>query len=258
MGHSVQHLESAPPRSDIAGPGSRFIATAIDTALVGVLLFFTTAMFAPKALTALLDPSARALRSIPASLRSSFPVLVLAASSFLYQGVSETWVNGRTLGKRLMALRAISADGEPLARHQAVVRNLMRVFDFLPLGYGVGGLLAVVGPSSQRLGDLVAKTLVVKESEVASRPPAAAPAPVAPSFTASAAGDTPPFGLVLPLSPDEQRLVAGFLERRARLLPTARTRLGEQLAQSLYQRHGGEWISPESYLERIAVGRHRG
>jgi len=236
--------------SDVAGPGSRFCAAALDTALAGVLLLIFAGTVAPHALLALGEDVRRG-----ASVGPSLPVLAVAVASFVYQGLSETFVNGRTLGKRVMGIRAVSADGQPLTKPQALVRNALRPLDFLPLGYGVGGLLACLGPSSQRLGDLVAKTMVIKEARRGAARAARggwSVAPIAPQSVMPL--PDPSFELTV----DEQAIVTGFLERRGALTPGARAKVGEYIAAWLYRRHGGAFIAPESYLERLAVGRHRG
>lgn len=235
--------EGGAVRTDVAGPGSRFCAAAVDTAISAAVLFVVTATLAPRGWLSASSPTVHATELSP------LPVLVVALASFLYQGLSETFVNGRTLGKRIMGLRAVSADGTALTKQRAVVRNALRPVDFLPLAYGVGGLLACIGPSSQRLGDLVAKTIVVRERRRAPElgyfsipPPAHAPALAEGTFE---------------LTADERAMLVSFLERRASLTPGARARVGEQLATRLYRRHGGAWVAPESYLERLIVGRHR-
>ncbi len=232
---------SAARPVEVAGPGSRFCAVVVDTAISAMVL---AVALVPLALLTGADPT------WGATDLSALPVYVIAAASFLYQGLSEMFVNGRTIGKRLMGLRAVSADGAPLSKQQALARNALRAVDFLPVAYGVGGLLACLGPSSQRLGDLVAHTLVVRERKRAIDLGHFSVAP--PPMQSSTLADASPA-----LTANERAIVVSFLERRASLTPLARAQVGEQLATQLYRRHGGEWVGPESYLERLAVGRHR-
>ena len=229
--HPAPERRASRP-ADVAGPGSRFCAAAIDTVIGAAAMLVVAGTFAPRACATL------ATTDRGGSGPEPLPIILVAAATFLYQGLSETFVGGRTLGKRVMGLRARSAGGEPLAKGQAIVRNLLRAVDFLPLGYVVGGLLSLFGPASQRLGDLVAKTIVVRE-----RPPHLPQ--MAPSEPISI------------LTPDEAALVLGFLERRAALSGAARARVAEDIAARLYKRHGGDWVSAESYLERLAAGTHR-
>ena len=68
---------------------------------------------------------------------------------------------GRTLGKRLLRLRVVNENGGGARLGQIVVRNLLRLVDELPALYVVGLVSIHVGPRHQRLGDRLARTLVV-------------------------------------------------------------------------------------------------
>jgi uncharacterized RDD family membrane protein YckC len=68
---------------------------------------------------------------------------------------------GATLGKRLVGIRVVGEDGEPLTFGAAVVRNLLRLVDAL-FFYLVGFLFAVTSTRGQRLGDRAAHTVVVR------------------------------------------------------------------------------------------------
>src|SRR5690242_5287778 len=96
-------------------------------------------------------------------------VITLAqfAIGFAYSALLESFWNGQTIGKRLFHLRVIDQTGLPLQIEQAWVRNLMRVFDALPLAYLVGGISALSSPLMQRFGDRVAGTLVVRQTPLA-------------------------------------------------------------------------------------------
>ena len=92
----------------------------------------------------------------------------------------EAYWDGATPGKKALGLRVIGEDGAPIGWNAALSRNLLRFADFLPLFY-FGGLLAMVcNPRFQRLGDMVAGTLVVHVDPALSRrhiPDAIAQAP---------------------------------------------------------------------------------
>ena len=89
------------------------------------------------------------------------------AIGFAYSALLEGFWNGQTIGKRLFHLRVIDQDGLPLRIEQAWVRNLMRVFDALPLAYLVGGLSVLSNSLMQRFGDRVAGTLVIRQTPIA-------------------------------------------------------------------------------------------
>ena len=83
--------------------------------------------------------------------------------SILYGIFCEWRWRGQTIGKRLFGLRVIDSHGLRLRISQVVLRNLMRLFDSLPLLYLVGAAASMCGRNLQRLGDLVANTVVVRE-----------------------------------------------------------------------------------------------
>src|SRR5260370_8767086 len=69
---------------------------------------------------------------------------------------------GQTLGKRVMNLRVVDADGLRLRFSQIVVRNLLRTIDMMPGLYTVGGIVLLLSPKLQRLGDIAANTIVIR------------------------------------------------------------------------------------------------
>ena len=89
------------------------------------------------------------------------PSLVFLALALLYYFALET-TSGRTLGKRMLGIRVVSADGGEAGAGKIAVRTVLRVIDGI-LFYLVG-LVAVLasGARRQRLGDLAAGTLVVR------------------------------------------------------------------------------------------------
>jgi uncharacterized RDD family membrane protein YckC/uncharacterized membrane protein SpoIIM required for sporulation len=89
-------------------------------------------------------------------------LLALVSLALLYDVLFETLGQGRTLGKRFMKIRVVTPDGRPPDLFRSLLRNMFRLLDFLPAGYGVG-ILTVFWTKSRRLGDLVADTLVVSE-----------------------------------------------------------------------------------------------
>jgi hypothetical protein len=72
-------------------------------------------------------------------------------------------MSGQTPGKRMMNLRVIKEEGYPINFMDALLRNLLRAADFLPVGYALGAAVMSVDPRFRRLGDLVAGTLVIVE-----------------------------------------------------------------------------------------------
>jgi uncharacterized RDD family membrane protein YckC len=82
---------------------------------------------------------------------------------FVYYIVMEAmW--GATLGKMALGLRVVKLDGASIGWGEAVVRNLLRIVDGIPyfVPYLLGAILIWTSPTRQRLGDRVAKTVVVR------------------------------------------------------------------------------------------------
>jgi uncharacterized RDD family membrane protein YckC len=237
---------------DLAGPGSRFCAICIDAVVVGgtlltlVLVAIVIDAALPGALSAIKE--LKADRGLFTSVGVAVVLFGVAVINASYHLIFELFWRGQTPGKRVMKIRAISDDGTPMGPTQVLLRNVLRIVDFLPAAYALGGVVCLVSDASKRLGDFAAGTIVVKEGAVNYR---------AKTDTKNAPLAAPALGANPELLPDESRLVQNFLSRRAELLPLARGRLAEQIAGPLYDRYGGNWDYAESYLERLAAGRHR-
>jgi len=81
-----------------------------------------------------------------------------------YGGLFEAYWNGQTPGKRLMQIRVVTVDGQPINASQAVLRNILRIVDMQPLFFYLVGLQAAsANDRFQRLGDLACGTMVVLE-----------------------------------------------------------------------------------------------
>ena len=80
-----------------------------------------------------------------------------------YFMVFEIIWNGQTPGKRVLGVRVIRESGYPLRPVDSVVRNVVRIVDWLPFFYGIGVLVMLFNGRSRRLGDFAAGTIVVRE-----------------------------------------------------------------------------------------------
>jgi uncharacterized RDD family membrane protein YckC len=225
-----------------ANLGSRILAYLID--MVVVVAGILAGLFA----VALLGQASDVV--VPDWVALTIVLVLLPAWWLGYFIAFETLWRGRTLGKAALGLRVVTKEGAPVRFRHAAIRGLLGLVDFLVLG----GFLAVVfilfTRDNQRLGDLVAGTLVLRE-----RSALAAPAPV--SFT-------PPPGLehyTATLDPsgvgnEEYQAVRTFLLRAPSLSPGPRSALALQLANPLAARlrpppPGG--VSPELYLQCVAA-----
>lgn len=135
---------------ELAGPGTRAAAWVLD------LLVMATLITAAAIVVSLVGAAVAALANV-IMLVVSFLVL------WWYGTLFEWGWRGQTVGKRMMGLRVLQQNGLRISFAQAVIRNLVRVVDLLPVSYLVGGASMLIDGSARRLGDLAAGTIVVQE-----------------------------------------------------------------------------------------------
>lgn len=147
---------------EIAGIGSRFLAAVVDTVLIVLLQVIANLTLILVLAASVGDGSLSALEEI-GGISLLGAVMGLAAFALLwgYYIFFEMLWNGQSPGKRWAGLRVIQRDGKPIDLFAALIRNLVRIIDFLPLYYGVGVLTMFADEKSRRLGDFAAGTLVV-------------------------------------------------------------------------------------------------
>ena len=146
----------------VAGIGSRFLAALIDTllilllqVLVNVVLFLLlTSMFG--------NPLLWDNSSAVGWMVALFGLIAFAFLWGYYVFFEVKW-NGQSPGKRKVGLRVIRMDGTPITLTESLIRNLVRLVDFLPTYYGVGVVTMFVNEQARRLGDLAAGTVVVHD-----------------------------------------------------------------------------------------------
>ena len=109
----------------LAGPVTRFLAVAVDAACVNVILMFASLAFL-------------GLGFLSMDLLMAFYILSYFIVSIGYPIVTEWYWRGQTVGKRLLRLRVMDAQGLHLQFSQIVIRNLLRFVDMLPLFYLLG------------------------------------------------------------------------------------------------------------------------
>jgi uncharacterized RDD family membrane protein YckC len=146
---TVTTPEHVAIRLEPAGVGSRFLAVFLDA-----LITMAISSVAGTILMIVLPTGIAAAIWVTASF-------VLTWGWHVY---FETRRNGRTPGKRALSLRVVDARGLPLTVYQSMARNVARVVDFLPLFYGFGAVASMLTPSGGRMGDLIAGTVVVRET----------------------------------------------------------------------------------------------
>jgi uncharacterized RDD family membrane protein YckC len=223
----------------LAGVGSRFIAAIIDTAI-------QVATLIALGLVAAVAPDSGVVGA---------GFLFLAFALFTgYDICFETLASGRTPGKRVTGLRVVTAGGGPVRFLTSTIRNVLRLVDILPGTYLVGIVVIVATRRNQRLGDLAAGTLVVRERTSVSVPKDA------PWVSSGYAADEDLEGWdATALTEDEIATIRRFLDRRSTLVPDARARLAAELAGRVRPKVAAPTtdLADETFLERAVAARQQ-
>jgi uncharacterized RDD family membrane protein YckC len=212
----------------IAGIGSRFLAALPDTVLITIIqlvvmlpiLFFI------------------GIKTVTDNL-TSWVVALLSLLSFVffwgYYIFFELVWNGQSPGKRLVGLRVVRRDGTPITLFEVLIRNLVRIVDLMPTGYGVGLVVMFIDSQSRRLGDLAAGTLVIHDRGPLSLEKLVNPA--SPKLQADISSKHRPLGFAVErITPGDLHLVDEYTQRRANL--ANRDALAEQILKSLCEHAG--------------------
>lgn len=237
---------------ELAGLGSRFLAGLLDTLLIGLLIFVLGLALGYLRARVAADP----IQGVMAWL------ILVSAALLIYIGyfvLLEMLWQGQSVGKRITGLRVISTTGAPLSFEQSAVRNILRIADLLPVAYAAGLVSILLTRRLQRLGDIAAAAMVVKERLSELPEPVGEPAAdtSAPALPAGVTGEVLRSVRVgaRAISRDELRTIRHFLERRFELAPEARYRLAGKLAGTI-RRHfpglaEGQLSNPELLLEVV-------
>jgi uncharacterized RDD family membrane protein YckC len=242
---SIPTPEGVELQLTLAGVGSRFVATLVDQVIqwsIIIALILLVDLVGGGAETFGLEPGTPLVVG-------AFVMLVLAVQ-LGYDVAFEVLASGRTPGKRWTGLRVVKLGGAPVGFLTSAVRNLLRIVDALPGFYAVGIIAVLASSRNQRLGDLAAGTLVVRERGDGRTRARRRAAPAPPPPPRWAEWD------VSSVTADELATVRRFLDRRDTLTVEARRRLSEELARRLRPKvvcPDGEDERPEVFLEELAA-----
>jgi uncharacterized RDD family membrane protein YckC len=241
----------------LAGIGSRFIALLVDMIIWGagiVVLFLVAIVFLP---------AIHAASQISEKWAVAIVIFIVFLFNWGYFTLFEAFWNGQTPGKRIAKIRVIQQTGRPIGIFESMARNFVRYIDQIPSFYVVGVIAMFVTKQHQRLGDLAAGTLVVRDrapesplwNEVGSRTFTAA------SFTAQPALPEPhslvtlPAAAIAKLATSDLEVLESFFSRRLDMPLDVRQNLADRIAAALRAKSGMEpppGISTETFLEATA------
>ena len=183
----IQTPEGIDLHLPVAGPLPRALAWLVD-ALIRIILYAIVGF-----VSAFLG-------------RTGFGLFLvfLFLLEWFYPVVFEVLRQGQTPGKRAYGLRVLHDDGTPIGWNASLLRNLLRVVDFLPLFYTLGLLTMLLDRHFRRLGDLAAGSVVVHVNPNGRQPSPTRVRPLRPPF---------------PLTLDEQQAIIDFADRVPHLTP---------------------------------------
>jgi uncharacterized RDD family membrane protein YckC len=254
MRFSIDTPELVTLEFPLAGIGSRFIAILIDyglqlaafiTLVLGMMLFL---------------PSLQKFEATSAKWAIAVLILIPFLLHWGYFTLFEGLWHGQTPGKRVAKIRVIQQSGRAITIFESLSRNFVRAVDFLPTFYVVGTISIFVTRRNQRLGDLVAGTLVVHEGQTrdhASVSNTRLFTQVAPQAAALARVTSIPTDALGRLGPADLQAIETFLERRLDMTLEVRQSLATRLVASTATRMNlppPTTMHPETFLEEVAYG----
>jgi uncharacterized RDD family membrane protein YckC len=241
----------------LAGIGSRFIALLIDTLIWAAgLIVLGLVLWAFK-------PALQAF----SNLSYQWTVAVFTITIFLlnwgYFTLFEAFWHGRTPGKRVARIRVIQQSGRAIGIFESMARNFIRYVDQIPFFYAVGVIAVFATRQHQRLGDLAAGTLVVRdrEQETPLWGDTGTRTFTAPAFPQPTAIAEPHASVALSssgiarLSASDLEVLEGFFARRLDLPLPTRQHLAQRIAEAIRAKSGLKMppdVSVETFLEATA------
>jgi uncharacterized RDD family membrane protein YckC len=250
--HSSEQLRVDTPEQialefPLAGIGSRFLAVAIDTLLqIAVFIVLAAGTFFASSVIARVLPMLGAwLTFAPAVMI----FLIFCLYWGYFAGFEILW-KGQTPGKRVAGIRVIRESGRPIDASAAILRNLVRIIDFLPGMYGIGVTCMLLNRQSRRLGDFVAGTVVVHDRQPEDARSAWSPSK--PEGAAVAGGANP---MPIRISDAELVLIEAYLERRSGLDWQARDRTATMIVRRISEKTGTKpepGQTEDEFLETVA------
>ncbi|MCV6637511.1 RDD family protein [Candidatus Albibeggiatoa sp. nov. NOAA] len=211
--HTIDTPEGVELQIKVAGPVVRALAWMVDF-LIRIIVYIGLANVLP----------------FLGELGVGLLLIAFFLLEWFYPVIFEIYYDGATPGKRIMGIKALHDNAQPMTWSGSLIRNLLRPVDFLPIFYGVGLTAMLFNQEFKRLGDLAASTIVVYNDEKLK------------AFDLPKADPTP---LPIPLNLAEQHAIIHFAERAHTLSPERQAELaniispltnteGQQTIQTLY------------------------
>ncbi|MGA8042493.1 MAG: RDD family protein [Terracidiphilus sp.] len=254
---SIETPELVPIEIALAGIGSRFVALLLDSLIwLAAVAILSLALW-------FLRPALGAFSKLSAQWATAIYVFALFVLNWGYFTLFEAFWGGRTPGKRVAGIRVIHRSGRAIGFLESMARNLIRYIDQIPFCYAIGAIAIFTTRQHQRLGDLAAGTLVVRDEPneaplwadaAVHRVPELAAANHA-QPTAARPGSVLPASALARLTSADLAVMESFFARRLDLPSAARQDLAQRIASAIQAKSGLEpppGMPAEEFLERTA------
>jgi len=231
--HVVRTPEYVEFEFPLAGVMTRFLAWILDVilstfiAMTATFVIFMAGFLVPGLATALV-------------------LIVWFLVNWGYFAFLEYRWAGQTIGKKVLGLRTIQESGVRVGFYQAVMRNLVRAVDHMPLLYLMGGTLTLISKKTRRLGDIAAGTVVVRDRRRAIPASIAQPSEMVPTLQDKRVEDR-----VRRASVEEREVLLSAALRREELSMEARLSLFKALGAYVCDRFNlekPEHLSDEKFV----------
>ncbi len=161
---NISTHENVTIEYETANLGSRFLANLLDNtifyatlAIIVIILIVANVISSDVVKSDTID-----IEEDNLFLSVSIVILIYFLFRNFYNVLFDMIMKGQTPGKKAVGIRVVSITGEPINFTASFIRNLMRAVDSLPASYLVGSIILILNSKSQRLGDIVANTMVIK------------------------------------------------------------------------------------------------
>lgn len=166
----IETPERVPLAFALASIGNRFLAAVIDHLIqfvsIALVIFVVAFIAGAGELSTAEGSDAGFLGEMPNWMVALMIIVLFLLFSGYFIFFEWLW-NGQTPGKRLLKLRVIRDDGRPVTLWESVARNLLRIFDAVPGFvipiYSIGLITIFLNNRDQRVGDIFAGTVVIRE-----------------------------------------------------------------------------------------------
>ena len=231
---------------NLAGVGSRFVACFIDSIFQSLLMGFIIFGIFLLSRTGIITLE-------PENFSDWWLIVILLLSMFaIFYGYFiffETIWNGQTPGKRFIKIRVVQDNGSPVTFLKVLIRNILRIIDSLPTGYAIGIISALISKKNQRLGDMAAGTVIIREN--------IEDAPAAVNFTVIEASWSGAARLrIHEIGEDEFAILKKYLLRRDTLMQDEVQAMDQKLTLVFSQKLGlkpEETGNPSEFLKQVAA-----